>query len=132
MNSTTNALRMTFMTKIPTQEDIDRTCNDLAEKLATSEASRNDVKIALVDVLEEALQGQTCICNKSLTLSYYILHKHAFNNLFYSFPSDIMQYEADQNMVFNYLMVSGLAAATDLFEKNGTGMTGGKFFIQYY
>ena len=43
-----------------------------------------------------------------------------------------MQYEADQNMVFNYLMVSGLAAATDLFEKNGTGMTGGKFFIQYY
>ena len=57
MNSTTNALRMTFMTKIPTQEDIDRTCNDLAEKLATSEASRNDVKIALVDVLEEALQG---------------------------------------------------------------------------
>ena len=40
-----------------------------------------------------------------------------------------MQYEADQNMVFNYLMVSGLAAATDLFEKNGTGMTGGKSFI---
>ena len=41
-----------------------------------------------------------------------------------------MQYEADQNMVFNYLMVSGLAAATDLFEKNGTGMTGGKLFNQ--
>ena len=40
--------------------------------------------------------------------------------------SDIMQYEADQNMVFNYLMVSGLAAATDMFEKNGTGMTGGE------
>ena len=39
---------------------------------------------------------------------------------------DIMQYEADQNMVFNYLMVSGLAAATDMFEKNGTGMTGGR------
>ena len=39
---------------------------------------------------------------------------------------DIMQYEADQNMVFNYLMVSGLAAATDMFEKNGTGMTGGE------
>ena len=39
---------------------------------------------------------------------------------------DIMQYEADQNMVFNYLMVSGLAAATDMFEKNGAGMTGGK------
>ena len=36
-----------------------------------------------------------------------------------------MQYEADQNMVFNYLMVSGLAAATDLFEKQGMGMTGG-------
>ena len=72
MNSTTNALRMTFMTKIPTQEDIDRTCNDLAEKLATSEASRNDVKIALVDVLEEALQGQTCVCNKIFTPFYFI------------------------------------------------------------
>ena len=43
-----------------------------------------------------------------------------------------MQYEADQNMVFNYLMVSGLAAATDLFEKNGTGMTGGKSFNKLY
>ena len=43
-----------------------------------------------------------------------------------------MQYEADQNMVFNYLMVSGLAAATDLFEKNGTGMTGGKSFNHFY
>ena len=43
-----------------------------------------------------------------------------------------MQYEADQNMVFNYLMVSGLAAATDMFEKNGTGMTGGKYLnLQY-
>jgi len=42
-----------------------------------------------------------------------------------------MQYEADQNMVFNYLMVSGLAAATDLFEKNGTGMTGGKSFNRF-
>ena len=57
MNSTTNALRQTFMTKIPTQEDIDRTCNDLAEKLSLTEASKTDVKIALVDVLEEALQG---------------------------------------------------------------------------
>ena len=41
-----------------------------------------------------------------------------------------MQYEADQNMVFNYLMVSGLAAAIDLFEKNnGARMTGGKLAI---
>ena len=76
MNSTTNALRMTFMTKIPTQEDIDRTCNDLAEKLGTSEASRNDVKIALVDVLEEALQGQTCVCNKIITPFFYIALAH--------------------------------------------------------
>ena len=43
-----------------------------------------------------------------------------------------MQYEADQNMVFNYLMVSGLAAATDMFEKNGTGMTGGQYLILQY
>ena len=57
MNSTTNALRNTFMNKIPTQEDIDRTCNDLAEKLSLNDASKNEVKIALVDVLEEALQG---------------------------------------------------------------------------
>ena len=60
MNSTTNALRNTFMNKIPTQEDIDRTCNDLAEKLSLNEASKNEVKIALVDVLEEALQGNIC------------------------------------------------------------------------
>ena len=42
-----------------------------------------------------------------------------------------MQYEADQNMVFNYLMVSGLAAATDIFEKHGAGMTGGKLIITF-
>ena len=58
MNSTTNSLRQTFMNKIPTQEDINRTCNDLAEKLGQGEAAKNDVKIALVDVLEEALQGE--------------------------------------------------------------------------
>ena len=58
MNSTTNALRQTFMTKIPTQEDIDNTCNELAQKLAKGDSSKNDVKIALVDILEEALQGK--------------------------------------------------------------------------
>ena len=48
-----------FKTEVPmpTQEDIDRTCNDLAEKLSLNETSKNEVKIALVDVLEEALQG---------------------------------------------------------------------------
>ena len=57
LNSTTNALRQIFMNKIPTQEDIEATCLDLAEKLCGGEDSKNDVKIALVDVLEEALQG---------------------------------------------------------------------------
>merc|ERR1719323_1948978 len=55
MNSTTNALRQTFMTKIPTQEDIDNTCNELAQKLAKGDSSKNDVKIALVNIPEEAL-----------------------------------------------------------------------------
>ena len=59
----------------------------------------------------------------------YCLNKSSITSFF---PADIMQYEADQNMVFNYLMVSGLAAATDLFEKNGTGMTGGKSFNHFY
>ena len=68
---------------------------------------------------------------KSL-LHFIILPGHIFNNLIHFFPADIMQYEADQNMVFNYLMVSGLAAATDLFEKNGTGMTGGKSFNHFF
>ena len=45
------------MNKIPTQEDIEATCHDLAEKLFNCEDTKNDVKIALVDVLEEALQG---------------------------------------------------------------------------
>ena len=70
MNSTTNALRQTFMTKIPTQEDIDNTCNDLAEKLAKGDSAKNDVKIALVDILEEALQGEV-VFHISSTLFYY-------------------------------------------------------------
>ena len=58
MNSVTNALRNTFINRIPTPEEIAHACNKLAEKLAADAAARTDVKLALVDVLDEALQGE--------------------------------------------------------------------------
>ena len=44
--------------RFPTEEDILRTCNTLAEKLSADVNAKNDVKLALMDLLEEALQGQ--------------------------------------------------------------------------
>ena len=61
MNSMTNALRNTFINKIPTAEEIQKTCSTMAEKLAADQHSKNDVKLALVDVLEEALHGEEMI-----------------------------------------------------------------------
>ncbi len=46
------------MNKIPTAEDIEHTCNALASKLIGDEASRTEAKLALVDVLDEALNGK--------------------------------------------------------------------------
>ena len=46
------------MNRVPTQQDIEMTCLNMAEKLAGGEDSRCDMKIALVDVLDEALQGK--------------------------------------------------------------------------
>jgi len=95
MNSVTNALRNTFINRVPTTEEIANSCKALAEKLCADAAARTDVKLALVDVLDEALQ-------------------------------DVMEYEPDADMIFNYLMVSALAAATDLVEREGLKPTGGE------
>ena len=38
--------------------------------------------------------------------------------------TDVMDYEPDADMVFNYLMVSALAEATDLIEKKGIKPSG--------
>jgi hypothetical protein len=38
----------------------------------------------------------------------------------------VLEYEPDADMIFNYLMVSALAAATDYIERNGIKPTGGK------
>ena len=57
MNSVTNALRNTFLNRVPTTEEIANSCRALAEKLCADAAARTDVKLALVDVLDEALQG---------------------------------------------------------------------------
>jgi len=94
MNSVTNALRNTFINRVPTTEEIANSCKALAEKLCADAAARTDVKLALVDVLDEALQ-------------------------------DVMEYEPDADMIFNYLMVSALAAATDFVEREGLRPTGG-------
>ena len=37
-----------------------------------------------------------------------------------------MEYEPDADMIFNYLMVSALAAATDYVEKEGLKPSGGE------
>ena len=57
LNSTSNALRSTFFNKIPTEEDIQRTCCHLAEKLSGDMQDKNDAKLAIVDLLDDALQG---------------------------------------------------------------------------
>ena len=41
----------------------------------------------------------------------------------------MLEYEPDADMIFNYLMVSALAAATDYVERNGIKPTGGNFKI---
>ena len=41
------------------------------------------------------------------------------------FFADVMDYEPDADMVFNYLMVSALAEATDLIDKQGMKPSGG-------
>ena len=40
--------------------------------------------------------------------------------------SDVTIYEPDPDMIFNYLMVSALANATDIIEKKNLKATGGK------
>ena len=44
-----------------------------------------------------------------------------------TFPSaDVMEYVPDADMIFNYLMISALAAATDYIEREGLKPSGGK------
>jgi hypothetical protein len=45
------------MNKIAGPEDIQRACGVLAEKLAGDLASNHDAKLALIDLLDEALHG---------------------------------------------------------------------------
>ena len=40
--------------------------------------------------------------------------------------SDVMEYVPDADMIFNYLMISALAAATDYIEREGLKPSGGK------
>ena len=44
--------------------------------------------------------------------------------------SDIMAYEPDANMLFNYLMVSALATVADMVEKSGDKTNGREY--HYY
>ncbi len=57
MDSVANCLRNTFLNNIPSEEELKRTCKTLAEKLGGGEANRTDAKLALMDVLDEVLQG---------------------------------------------------------------------------
>ena len=123
MNSVTNALRNTFLNRVPTTEEIANSCRALAEKLCADASARTDVKLALVDVLDEALQGKYSSC---LLLLIIIQICQQSPHRSQSNISDVMEYEPDADMIFNYLMVSALAAATDFVEKEGLKPSGGE------
>ena len=124
VNSVGAALRHTFMTKIPTAEDIKQTCNTIAMKLMEGEASQIECKLALVDLLDEALHGMYIVTNPNTNPCIFISR-----NLY--FFSDVTVYEPEADMIFNYLMVSALAKATDIIEKKNLKATGGKEYVIY-
>ena len=82
MNSVGAALRNTFMNKIPTPEDISATCTQLAQRLILDEASRTECKLALVDLLDEALQGKSHTIQNLHFLSK--IHKKSFQSNFWT------------------------------------------------
>ena len=41
------------------------------------------------------------------------------------FRLDVLEYEPDADMIFNYLMIAALATATDAIERNSLKPTGG-------
>ncbi|TRY61422.1 hypothetical protein TCAL_14991 [Tigriopus californicus] len=59
INSLTNTLRSTFLNKVPSEDEISKTCDTLAEKLGADIAAKNDVRCGLMDIIEEALQDIT-------------------------------------------------------------------------
>ncbi len=61
MDSVANCLRNTFLNKIPSEDELKHTCRTLAEKLSGGEANRSDAKLALMDVLDEVLQGEVTL-----------------------------------------------------------------------
>ena len=58
LNSTATSLRNVFFSKVAAPEDVERACGQLAEKLAGDLTSNHDAKLALLDLLEEALHGK--------------------------------------------------------------------------
>eukprot|EP00096_Caligus_rogercresseyi_P007094 TRINITY_DN2449_c0_g1_i2.p1 TRINITY_DN2449_c0_g1~~TRINITY_DN2449_c0_g1_i2.p1 ORF type:complete len:654 (+),score=142.93 TRINITY_DN2449_c0_g1_i2:291-1964(+) len=93
VNSLVNSLRSVFMCKDPTSEDLREIGNMIATKLNADSSSKNDVKLALIDILDEAIQ-------------------------------DVLDYELDSNLIFNYLMLASLANTTHLMEENGGDVSG--------
>jgi hypothetical protein len=59
MDSLTNCLRNTFLGKIPTEAEIGNACGAIADKLSGGNAAKNEAKLALMDILDEALGGKT-------------------------------------------------------------------------
>ena len=58
--------------------------------------------------------------------------KHFFVFLkFLNFFLDVTIYEPDADMIFNYLMVSALASATDIIEREGLKPSGGMYNMIY-
>ena len=88
VNSVNASLRNTFMNKIPTPEDIRQTCSTLASRLILDESSRTECKLALVDLLDEALQGKFCfVLSVSGTLGDLTQNFPTFSNLILNLSS---------------------------------------------
>ena len=69
LNSTATSLRNVFFNKIAAPEDVERACGQLADKLSGDLASNHDAKLALLDLLEEALHGE----DSNLVITYLSL-----------------------------------------------------------
>lgn len=57
MDSVATCLRNTFLNKVPTEDEVKQTCRTLAQKLSGNPLTKNDAKLALMDVLDEVLNG---------------------------------------------------------------------------
>jgi len=57
MDSLANCLRNAFLGKIPSEKEIEDVCSMVADKLSGGNAAKHEAKLALMDIIDEALGG---------------------------------------------------------------------------